>query len=256
MDGARLRALQLGELEILLEFRRLCEENGLRYYLTGGTLLGAVRHKGFIPWDDDIDVVMPREDYKRFAQLCRQQVLSQNYYYQSSETASKYTFFFAKLKKRPMRPDEAAEGYIDIFALDKCPDWDWLAALFFKGIELCSMSMLEKVDPEFVCGYKRWYMRFLWKALSKLPLHWLIELRNVVCKGFGWLSSGKRVCNVGGLYGFPKEVCNAEWFLPKAELEFEGQSFSVPAGWHELLSNMYGDYMTPPDQTGRHGHFL
>ncbi len=67
METNNLRRLQETELELLLEFGRVCEKLGLRYYLTAGTLLGAVRHKGFIPWDDDIDVAMPREDYDRLA---------------------------------------------------------------------------------------------------------------------------------------------------------------------------------------------
>lgn len=255
MEEKRLRGLQLRELEILLEFRRLCVENGLRYYLTGGTLLGAVRHHGFIPWDDDIDIVMPRADYQRFAQLCIQQILPPGYHYQSVKTDREYSFFFAKLKKEDEQSGGAAEGYIDVFPLDKCPDWDWLAILFFKGIELCSMAALGRIDPQFVCGYRRWYMRSLWRLLNRLPLYWIFALREGLRKFFGAVSSGRRVCNVGGRYGFPREVCQAAWFSKKMELEFEGHSFSVPSGWHELLTNLYGDYMIPPDQADRHGHF-
>ena len=76
----KIQELQRQELEILLEFQRVCEKHGLRWYLTAGTLLGAVRHKGFIPWDDDIDVAMPRKDYDRLASACRTD-LSEQYFF-------------------------------------------------------------------------------------------------------------------------------------------------------------------------------
>lgn len=68
----KLRKLQLVEIDLLKEFIGICKENNLRYYMLGGTLLGAVRHKGFIPWDDDIDVGMPRKDYKKFLQIVKE----------------------------------------------------------------------------------------------------------------------------------------------------------------------------------------
>ena len=86
---SRLRKLQMAELEILKEFVRLCEAHGLQYYLVGGTLLGAVRHKGFIPWDDDIDVAMPRGDYDRFAQIAPKE-LDPRYFYQCPDTDPHY----------------------------------------------------------------------------------------------------------------------------------------------------------------------
>ena len=71
MDGEFRRTLQLAELDILKEFKRICEEHNLRYFAIGGTCLGAVRHQGFIPWDDDIDVAMPYEDYVRFIEIAK-----------------------------------------------------------------------------------------------------------------------------------------------------------------------------------------
>lgn len=252
-----LRDLQRQEVEILLEFQRICDAHGLSYYLTGGTLLGAVRHHGFIPWDDDIDVAMPRADYDRFAQLCTQEALPQGYCFQSAQTHKDYPHYFAKLKKNlALCPDMKPNGYVDIFPLDKCPDHAHLAVLFFKGIELLNTAVFSRLDQGFVCGYQKWYMRFLWNLLRRLPNTCLFVLRDGLRKIFGATSSGKLLCNVGGMYGFPKEVCHAAWFDTKTELEFEGYRFSVPSNWHKLLSNLYGDYMTPPSETERYGHFL
>ena len=91
---SRLRKLQMAELEILKEFVRLCEAHGLQYYLVGGTLLGAVRHKGFIPWDDDIDVAMPRGDYDRFSQIAPKE-LDPRYFYQCPDTDPHYFLTYA-----------------------------------------------------------------------------------------------------------------------------------------------------------------
>ena len=98
VPGRQLRDLQLVELEILREFVRVCEAHGLRYYLAYGTLLGAVLHRGFIPWDDDIDVTMPRPDYERFARICASE-LRPGFTWQSYRTDRHYPFLFGKLLK-------------------------------------------------------------------------------------------------------------------------------------------------------------
>lgn len=255
-----LRALQLAELEILLEFQRVCTELGLKYYLTAGTLLGAVRHKGFIPWDDDIDVVMPREDYDR---LVREGTTRFNpqYVYQEYRTEPNFPYYFAKLRKRGTRAEEPIlraiqmeQGYyIDIFPLDRCPDGDKRAALLFKGIELLDCAVLARVSSEFVCGYQKPYMRLLWGTLRHLPNRWLFALREGVRKLLGM--GGSRLCTVGGHHGYPRETYRPEWFAQTVELKFEGRRFPAPGGWEKLLENMYGDYMTPLPEEDRQGHF-
>lgn len=258
-----LRAIQMEELEILLELKRICQENGINYFLTGGTLLGAVRHNGFIPWDDDIDVAMPRKDFDRFACVCPD-ALSSAYFYQSAQTEENYPHYYAKIRKcgtyagEPVtRCIQMEQGiFIDIFPLDICPDWDSFAKLFFKGMQLLTCAVLARSSSEFICGYKKRYMRLLWNLLRRLPNKWLFVLRDWLRKIFGLAASGRLICNVSGRYGFPQEVCKTEWFAQKEELQFEKHRFFAPIGWHELLTTVYGDYMTPLDEADRQGHFV
>lgn len=255
-----LRALQMAELEILLEFQRVCEKLGLRYYLTAGTLLGAVRHGGFIPWDDDIDVAMPRADYDRLAREGSGHFDSR-YIYQEYRTEPNFPYYFAKLRKGGTRAEEPIlraiemeQGYyIDIFPLDRCPDGDRRATLLFKGIELLDCAVLARVSAEFVCGYRKPCMRLLWALLRHLPNRGLFTLREWLRKLLGL--GGGRLCTVGGHHGYPRETYRPEWFARSVEMEFEGHPFPVPIGWDALLKNMYGDYMTPPAEEERQGHF-
>lgn len=174
MEEIELRTLQLRELDLLLEFRRVCDLFGLRYYLTAGTLLGAVRHKGFIPWDDDIDVAMPRSDYDKLARLASQYV-SKKYVYQEYRTERNFPYYFAKLRERGTQVEEPIlrtiqmeQGYyIDIFPLDRCPHYDKVAELFFKTIGLLTCALLSQVSVEFKCGYQKPCVRLLWNVDRK-----------------------------------------------------------------------------------------
>lgn len=261
-DQTNLRAYQAAELEILLEFQRVCKQLGLRYYLTAGTLLGAVRHKGFIPWDDDIDVAMPREDFDRFANHANT-ALAPEYLFQDSRTEPLYPYYFAKLRKRGTQVKEPIlqsidmeQGiYIDIFPLDVCPDHNWRALLLFKGMELLTCAILSRVSREFTCGYQKRCVRLAWAILRKLPTKLLFWGREALRRLSAVGTSGRRLCTVGGHHGFPRETYAAEWFQSTVELEFEGHCFPSPAGWAELLRSMYGNYMTPPPEQERQGHF-
>lgn len=262
MPDSPNQMLKSEELELLAELKRLCQKHGLTYFLTAGTLLGAVRHKGFIPWDDDIDVAMPRRDFDRLAELCREE-LDGRYFYQDRHTDPSYPLYFAKLRKHGTEVHEPwleripmHKGiYIDIFPLDICPRGDRAARVFFKVIELLTFAAVGKIDPEYVCGYRKWYMRALYALMKRMPLRFLFGARDAIRRGVAAACPPERLCTVGGTHGYPAETYEAKWFEETARLEFEGAEYPAPGQWNTLLTNMYGDYMTPPPGEERQGHF-
>lgn len=129
LSQIELRKLQLVELELLVEFDRICRKHNIRYSLTGGTLLGAVRHKGFIPWDDDADISMLRSEYDRFRLVCKME-LDSKFYFQDMENTNGYRWGYGKLRKKGtvfLRENQEHMPYeqgvfIDIFPRDGVPD--------------------------------------------------------------------------------------------------------------------------------------
>src|SRR5690554_4415622 len=125
MDQKTLKKLHNVQIEILNQIVKICNQNKLTYFLIGGTLLGAIRHKGFIPWDDDLDIAMPRKDYEKFLELC-QGYLGDEYYLHCSKTDPKYWLPFAKVRKnntifeeKSIQTINSHKGiYVDIFPLD------------------------------------------------------------------------------------------------------------------------------------------
>lgn len=255
------RQIQLSGYEILLELKKICEKFGLRYYLTAGTLLGAVRHGGFIPWDDDIDVAMPRKDYDRLAEICRTE-LPDTLFFQSSETDVNFPCFFSKIRMNGTevfetdfeKVDIHKGRYIDIFPLDPCPRRDWAGRCFFAVMKALYWAYLSKVNEDFTRLHKKWHMKLIYCMALPLSVEKIRSLRNRIAR----LPSSKtgRLCTVGGMHGYPREVYEEKWFEGTEYKQFETELFPVPSGWDQLLTNMYGDYMTPPDEADMAGHFL
>lgn len=259
MEQRKLRDLQLVELQILKDFAALCEANNLSFYITAGTLLGAVRHKGFIPWDDDIDVVMPRADFDRLMML----TAPHGYFLQNRKSDPNYPFFFAKLRKEGTVVEEPTlteismhKGiYIDIFPLDICPNSRMGGMLYFKWVGLLQCAVMARVNPGFVCGYTKKYAHVFVHMFRMLPLNWLDGLWNLTRSILRKLCRSYRLSTACAAHGYPREAYETEWFSTVVELEFEGSVFPAPCGWEALLRNMYGNYMAPPPEEDRRGHF-
>lgn len=257
------REIQLSSLEALKELKRICDKHGLRYYLVAGTLLGAVRHRGFIPWDDDVDVAMPRSDYNKLERLVKSE-LSDGFFYQTERTDKHSPFFFAKLrrngtevKEHLLKDADIHSGcYADIFPLDYCPVRERRARRFFKLISLFNCAMIAKVSDDFVCEYEKKSARLLFSIIKGLPRPILIFMRNAVRIYYTSTSKKSILCTVSGSYGYPRECYSAEWFNESVELDFEDCRFTAPKEYDKALTHMYGDYMTPPPESERGGHFI
>lgn len=242
-----MRMLQLTELEILTEFARICDMHGLRYYLVGGTLLGAVRHGGFIPWDDDIDVAMPREDYDRFAQLAPRE-LAEEYFYQCPDTDPNYYLSYAKIRKNGTEVYEERfknsrfhKGvFVDIFPLDFCPKCGWLCHLLFNTLAV--MNYRGQIDSgEIYKPYSEWSGKVGYGVLKLLSPPKLIKTRRYLLKLSKSLSRGDYVASYSGAYGYYKEVFPWEWFECGNEYAFENLSFRIPREQNEILLQLYGE---------------
>lgn len=257
----KLRELQLCELEVLKEFVRVCERLGLRYYLVGGTLLGAVRHGGFIPWDDDIDVAMPREDYDRFAVLAPP-LLGQEYFYQDDKTDGGYYLSYAKIRKNGtfiyeerFKDSRFEKGvFIDIFPLDDCPKPGIVCHFLFNVLAV--MNYRGEVDSGVPYHpYSEWSGKIGYALLQLLRGDDIPKLRRKLLRLNKRLSNGRYVASYSGAYGYRKEVLSWEWYQETTQLAFEGREYAAPKGFDSILARSYGgNYMELPPVEERRWH--
>ncbi len=246
-----LRAHQLAMLGLLDELDRICKKRGIRYMLFAGTLLGAVRHRGFIPWDDDIDVVMPRSEYEKFLAAAEEETDHERFFVQR-EFSEHWPMFFSKLRlngtacierQRPKDRLMHQGVYIDVFPCDALSDSRIKGLLQFAASKAVIARSL----------YKRGYVtRNLAKKAFMAVCSLLPEKALVRFVENGGRGGAERVHTFfGGAHSFKKNVYPAEWFSELSSLMFEGRQLPVPAHYDELLTKLYGDYMTPLPEAER-----
>lgn len=262
-DERKVQELTLYALDVFIKF---CEKHHLRYYFTGGALIGVLRHKGFIPWDDDIDIGMPRVDFDLFHKLIKEEMpegfgicnrhTDSDWHFAMSQFLDLQSEIEINLAEKPRK----AHIWIDIFPLDGLPDnrfsrWirvkyillhRYLVQMVFISTQVDShreRPFIEKIVLNICKGVP--IGKFI--NTSKVLDHLERVLRKYDFDDSNWCG------NMLGRYR-EKEVVLTKWFGTACKGEFEGKKVNIPEDSHAILSSLYGDYMQLPSEKNRVSH--
>lgn len=247
IDSNEIRKIQLDMLDTVAQ---ICDDNKLVYWLCGGTLLGAIRHKGFIPWDDDIDVLMPRDSYEKLKSFVGQRI--NDHYKIISYEDGKSCYPFMKMVDTRTEVDEKFHNssfktgvWIDIFVTDGCPAEAWKIWLRYKRVRFWrTMLQIKFAEP----GQGSSKLAAAVKTLL-IPFGKLFSYK-FVCKRMDKLSAKTAIDKspfvAGIIWGYGPQEKMPRSFLEQVDVEFEGKTYKAPKEWDYYLSSLYGDYMKLP----------
>lgn len=256
-----IRDVQTIAYDILLVFDEFCKKHNLSYYLCGGTLLGAVRHKGFIPWDDDVDLFMSRPEYEKLIKICETESFGEDLVFACPENGrfmrpfARIYFTKTEVERKYYIKSSGPHTWLDILPVDGLPEGeDVRKRLYARRNRLNFMNFLTMWKPG---TYFRKLMLMYNTVLY--PFAMLVGVK----RWCGMLDKlGKRVpfetaktvgCVTAGRYG-PGEAMPRDAYEIPATVTFEGREFKTMSCWKEYLTGIYGDYMKLPPESRRQPH--
>ncbi len=261
-----IKKVQEMVLSLLNKFIEICEKNDLRYYFTGGALIGVLRYQGFIPWDDDIDIGMPRNDFDRFLNIVKRNMpngygicdryTDQNWHFDMCQFVDLNTEIIIHMAEEPRK----AHVWIDIFPLDGLPSNPVRRWIRMKHILLCRyVVQLANINTQVDVNRDRpFYEKIILWSASSLHLNkwihtdkWLDKLELILKKNN--YDDSEFVGNLLGRYR-EKEVVPKRYFGTPVKGMFEGITVRIPECSHELQTALYGNYMEPPPKEERVAH--
>lgn len=260
IDTNRKKVWQ-AELDILEKVIDICDKNNIKYFLASGTLLGAVRHKGFIPWDDDIDLVMKREDYNRFLEIAEKSI-KYPYFLQCYKTEKNYIRGHAQIRNsettaiiRGDKNNTYNKGiFIDVFPLDNVPDGKTKRKIFLDELTFRKKMLVLYFQRS---NIKKDSIKSIIK-LAIIKVYWTIfNLEKSIYKYEKVLQRYDKIhTDENGSLGFrPKDTkFKNSWFEGEVEVDFEYLKLKAPNGYHEFLASQYGDYMKLPENKNGSAH--
>lgn len=255
IEGKQLEKLREHQLNMLIEIDRICAKHKLTYFLLGGTLLGAVRHGGFIPWDDDVDISMPRNDLEKLQQICKTE-LNSKYFFQSVETDKGYPLMGSKLRVNNTLFEEectvkssAHKGvFIDIMPMDDLFDPNE-AKVKKRVVKIMRYTgaLCER------CGYKYGISK---RGKISAVLYTLIGVEQAKKKRDALMKHDNNknapyITWFGSHYGYEKQTFEKEVYFPPKKIKFCGIEFSCPNDTEKYLVQTFGDYMQLPPEDKR-----
>lgn len=258
----QLKKIHCLELEILKEFDEICNKCNIPYTLAGGTLIGAIRHQGFIPWDDDIDVYVLRSDFNKIRKTFPSLLRNTNYFYQSQQTDKNYFYPFDKMRMNGTIFEETFlsnhqihQGvYIDIFPIDVIPDNIILSTFQYLNYRVVRLALMSKyINIKARHGKKKFLASVIKSLSSKIDLSTLYSICEKIAEKYDYDDKDyKRVRNLNsvGSDGM-KETYNINSFKHLTKTKFEDCYFSISKDYDAMLKKIYGDYMKLPPANER-----